>query len=57
MSFFSSLSNVEAVAKDYPGLRNALEVFPSLGPMLEQLAPLLVIFCNAVMYVLSKHLC
>lgn len=48
MAFFASLSTVEGLKKQFDFVENAIEVFPALEPILQQLAPLLVVVFNSL---------
>lgn len=48
MAFFASLSTVEGLKKQFDFIADAIEVFPPLEPILQQLAPLLVVMFNSL---------
>lgn len=54
MSFFASLSNAAAVREDVQFLDDLFDTYPGLIPVLEQLAPFLVVLFNALLpYILE----
>lgn len=50
ITFIASLSTVEGLKRQFSFVGDAIEAFPALEPMLQQLAPLLIVLAN-VMYV------
>jgi hypothetical protein len=55
MSFIASISNI-ATLKDYEFVANMIEAVPILEPILEQLAPLLVILLNSLLPMILQFL-
>eukprot|EP00522_Entomoneis_paludosa_P010249 CAMPEP_0172440364 /NCGR_PEP_ID=MMETSP1065-20121228/1000_1 /TAXON_ID=265537 /ORGANISM="Amphiprora paludosa, Strain CCMP125" /LENGTH=974 /DNA_ID=CAMNT_0013189155 /DNA_START=177 /DNA_END=3101 /DNA_ORIENTATION=- len=49
MSFFASLSNASAVREDFDWLDDIFDRYPKLIPLLEQLAPFLVVIFNTIL--------
>jgi hypothetical protein len=50
MTFFATLSSVESLKQQFQVVEDAIATFPPLEPILQQLAPFLVILLNS-MYV------
>ena len=55
-AFFSSLSSVEGLQQQFGWVGNAIEVFPPLKPILQQLAPFLVVAFNALLPLILQTL-
>jgi hypothetical protein len=51
MAFFASLSSVEGLKEQFSWVADAIEAAPFLEPLLEQLAPLLVVVFNSLVSV------
>jgi calcium permeable stress-gated cation channel len=56
MTFFASLSSVEQLKKDFDWIADAIEAFPILQPLLQQLAPFLVVAFNALLPMILEFL-
>jgi hypothetical protein len=54
MTFFASLSSVEGLKAEFEWIADAIESYPFLGPLLEQLAPLLVVVFNSLLPVILE---
>jgi hypothetical protein len=48
MAFFATLSTVEGLKEQFEFVADAIEAFPALEPILQQLAPLLVVMFNSL---------
>lgn len=48
MAFFASLSTIEGLKQQFSVVEDAIEAFPALEPILQQLAPLLVVMFNSL---------
>ena len=48
MAFFSTLSSVEGLKDQFGWIEDIIEVFPAIEPILQQLAPFLVIAFNSL---------
>ncbi len=48
MAFFATLSTVESLKEQFQFVEDAIEAFPALEPILQQLAPLLVVMFNSL---------
>jgi len=57
MSFFASLSNAAAVREDIEFLDDLFDKYPGLIPLLEQLAPFLVVIFNALLPMILETFC
>ncbi|GAX10876.1 hypothetical protein FisN_31Hh085 [Fistulifera solaris] len=49
MAFFATLSTVEGLKEQFQFVEDAIEAFPALEPILQQLAPLLVVMFNSLL--------
>jgi hypothetical protein len=49
MAFFASLSSVEGLKEEFDWIADAIESYPFLEPLLQQLAPLLVVAFNSLL--------
>lgn len=54
MAFFASLSSVEGLKKQFSWIADAIEAYPFLEPLLEQLAPLLVVLANSMLPIILE---
>jgi hypothetical protein len=54
MAFFASLSSVEGLKEQFSWLEDAIDAFPFLEPLLEQLAPLLVVVFNSLLPIILE---
>ena len=48
IAFIASLSTVESLKRQFEFIADAVETFPALEPMLQQLAPLLLVLSNVM---------
>ena len=48
MAFFATLSTVEGLKEQFEFIEDAIDAFPLLEPLLQQLAPLLVVMFNSL---------
>lgn len=48
IAFIASLSTVESLKRQFEFIKDAVETFPALEPILEQLAPLLLVLSNVM---------
>jgi hypothetical protein len=56
MSFFASLSSVEALKAEFDWIADAIDAFPFLEPLLQQTAPLLVVLVNSLLPIILSLL-
>jgi hypothetical protein len=56
ISFFSSISNIEGLATQFPAIKEATENSPALEAILAQVAPFLVVIVNSLLPVILKAL-
>lgn len=56
MSFFSSISSVEGLKSQFGWVEDAIDAFPPLEPILQQVAPLFVIIFNALLPIILEAL-
>ncbi|GAX21790.1 hypothetical protein FisN_31Lu081 [Fistulifera solaris] len=56
MTIIASLSTVEGLKRQFDIVEDAIEAFPALEPILQQLAPLLIVLSNVVLRQILKAL-
>jgi hypothetical protein len=54
MAFFASLSSVEGLKEQFGWVEDAIDAYPPLEPILEQLAPLFVVLFNSLLPVILE---